>query len=172
MKFDGDPQQLGSFLAHVLTYMQEYSHNNPTEETKGVNAGTRRGHSPMDGEPPHNANSPQLRNFNCFMTALRWQFEDQLANWKARHCIKTVQQGCRMVAEYTEEFHGVPLALQGRLWPAFMTGACCPRKWRLTKPKTSTTQPELGRSHLRKGRERLPKLNPCMRDPLPASNVA
>lgn len=31
MKFDGDPQQLGFFLAHVLTYMQEYGHKIPTE---------------------------------------------------------------------------------------------------------------------------------------------
>lgn len=29
VKFNGDPQQLRFFLAHVLTYMQEYSHKIP-----------------------------------------------------------------------------------------------------------------------------------------------
>lgn len=33
-KFDGDPQQLGFFLAHVLIYMQEYGHKIPTEGGK------------------------------------------------------------------------------------------------------------------------------------------
>lgn len=31
VKFNGIPQQLRFFLAHVLTYMQEYSHEIPTK---------------------------------------------------------------------------------------------------------------------------------------------
>lgn len=34
MKFNGDPQQLGFFLAHVLAYMQEYGPEIPTEDAK------------------------------------------------------------------------------------------------------------------------------------------
>lgn len=52
----------------------------------------------------HNMNAPELRNFDQFMTALCRQFKDPLADSKARDCIKTMCQGLRVVAEYTEEF--------------------------------------------------------------------
>lgn len=42
VKFDGDQQQLGLFLAHVLTYMQEYELEIPIEGTKR-NPGIGRG---------------------------------------------------------------------------------------------------------------------------------
>lgn len=50
----------------------------------------------------HNANALELRNFDCFMTMLHHQFEDSLADQKARDHIKTVRQGCRAIAEYIE----------------------------------------------------------------------
>lgn len=34
IKFDEDPQQLSFFLAHILTYMQEYGHKIPTKGAK------------------------------------------------------------------------------------------------------------------------------------------
>lgn len=51
-----------------------------------------------------NSNSLELRNFNQFMTALRWRFENPLADWQARDSIKMVRQGWCPVAKYIEEF--------------------------------------------------------------------
>lgn len=42
----------------------------------------------------HNANAPELRNFNIFMMALRQRFEDLLADCRGRNHIKIMQQGC------------------------------------------------------------------------------
>lgn len=53
VKFDGDPQQLAFFLAHVITYMQKYGHKIPTEGTKvRVITGVRRCSGQVDGDPP------------------------------------------------------------------------------------------------------------------------
>lgn len=101
MKFDRDPQQLGFFLAHVFTYMQEYGHEIPTE------GATARWMVTL-----HNANSLEFRNFNQFMTAPR--FEDPLADYKARDRIKTVWQGCQLVTDYTKEFPDLACLLD---WP-------------------------------------------------------
>lgn len=59
----------------------------------------------------HNAKNPELQNFKLFMTALRWRFEDPLADWKARDSIKMVRQGCFPEAEYTEEFQDLACCL-------------------------------------------------------------
>lgn len=100
MKFDRDSQQLRFFLAHILTYMQEYGPEIPTEGAK-----VRSVTLALEGATAHwmvtvhNANAPELRNFNQFITVLCQWFEDPLADCKARDCIKTVCQGCRVVAE-------------------------------------------------------------------------
>lgn len=52
----------------------------------------------------HNADAPELWNFNCFMTALWHRFEDPHPDQKARDRIKTIKQGRQLVAEYTKEF--------------------------------------------------------------------
>lgn len=52
----------------------------------------------------HNDDAPELRNFNQFMAVLCKRFEDPLADGKARDRIKTISQGRRGVAEYTQEF--------------------------------------------------------------------
>lgn len=81
MKFDGDPQQLGFFLAHILTYMQEYSHEIPTEGTRvRVVTLALEGTSARWMVTLYKANTLELWNFNQFMTALRWRFKDSLAN--------------------------------------------------------------------------------------------
>lgn len=65
MKFDGDPQQLGFFLAHVLIYKQEYRQEIPT---KGANM--RSVILALEGATAcwmvtlHNKNALELRNFN------------------------------------------------------------------------------------------------------------
>lgn len=59
----------------------------------------------------HNASASELNNFNWFMTALRQWLEDSLGDWKARDHIKTMQQGCRAVTEYTEEFRDLVCCL-------------------------------------------------------------
>lgn len=51
----------------------------------------------------HN-DASELRNFDCFMATLQKSFEDTLADCKARDHIKTISQGCREEAEYTQEF--------------------------------------------------------------------
>lgn len=48
-------------------------------------------------------NAPQLRNYDHFMGALRQHFEDPLAEHKARTQMKTLIQGRRLVAAYTQE---------------------------------------------------------------------
>lgn len=62
----------------------------------------------------HNANAPELRMFNHFMTALRRHFKDPLVDQKARVYIKTVRQGCHLVAEFTKEFWDLVCHLN---WP-------------------------------------------------------
>lgn len=79
VKFDGKLQQLGFFLTHVLTFMQEYGPDLPTEgaQIKCITL-------PLEGAAVcwmitlHNENAPNLRNFNCFMGALHQCFE---AHW-------------------------------------------------------------------------------------------
>lgn len=81
MKFDGDPQQIGLFLAHILTYMQEYSHEIPSEGARvRVVTLALEGTSARWMVTLHKANTLELWNFNQFMTALRWRFKDSLAN--------------------------------------------------------------------------------------------
>lgn len=115
VKFDGDPQRLGFFLVHVLIYMQKYGHEIPTEGAKlRVVTLALEGAAASWMVTLHNANAPELRNFNRFMTALRQRFEDPLADRKARDRIKNAQQGRRRVAEYTEEFRNLAYRLD---WP-------------------------------------------------------
>lgn len=70
----------------------------------------------------HKANEKELRNFYCFMTGLHQRFEDPLAERKVRDCIKTMCQGCRVVAEYTEEFHELACRLEDILISCFKDG--------------------------------------------------
>lgn len=74
------------------TYMQEYGHEVLTEGAKmKVVMLALKGTAGRWMVTLHNSDSPELRNFTWFMTALQWQFEDPLANCKARDHIKTVQ---------------------------------------------------------------------------------
>lgn len=108
VKFDGDPQQLGFFPAHVLTYMQEYRSEIRTEGAKvrcitlALEGAAARWMATL-----HSVNTPELRNFDNFMTVLHHQFEDPPADQKARGHIKIIREGCRAVAEYTNEFRGL-----------------------------------------------------------------
>lgn len=69
----------------------------------------------------HNANAPELRNLNCFMTVLRWQFKDLVADQKARGCIRTIRQERRLAAEYTKEFWDLACCLD---WPEDILVSC------------------------------------------------
>lgn len=55
----------------------------------------------------HDANTPELQNFNQFMAALRCHFEDPLADHKAQEQIKTIWQSRQAVVEYTQEFQAL-----------------------------------------------------------------
>lgn len=104
MKFDGDRQQLGYFMAHILTYMKEFGSEFPSEGTK-VRSITLAlgGATALCMMTLHNTNTLKLRNFDHFMMTFCQQFEDPLVDCKARDCIKTMHQGNRVVAEYTEK---------------------------------------------------------------------
>lgn len=52
----------------------------------------------------HNANAPELQKFHWFMMALHRHFEEPLADLKVHNPIRIMKQGCRLVAEYIEEF--------------------------------------------------------------------
>lgn len=105
MKFDRDPQQLEFFLAQVGTYMQDYGPEIVTEGDK-----LRCVTMALEGAAVrwmvtlHNDNTPC---YNCFMAACCKCFEDPLVNIKARDHIKTISQGQRSVAKYTQEFHNL-----------------------------------------------------------------
>lgn len=94
MKYDGDPQQLGFFLAQVMSHMHEYGREIPSESgwvrfvTIALEHATACWMVTL-----HNADAPELQNFNHFMAALRQRFEDPLADQKARDSIKMVRQG-------------------------------------------------------------------------------
>lgn len=73
VKFNGDRQQLGFFLVHVLTYMQEYRQEIPTKGAKMRSATLAlEGATARWMETLHNANAMDMRNFDFFMTALGW----------------------------------------------------------------------------------------------------
>lgn len=65
VKFDGDPQQLAFFLTQVLTYMQEYGNEIPTEGAKvRVITLVLEGAAARWMVTLHNTNAAELRNFN------------------------------------------------------------------------------------------------------------
>lgn len=105
VKFDRDLQQPGFILAQVWIYMQDNGPKIATEAGK-VRCVT----TALEGAVVwwmvtlHNDDAPELRNFNRFMVALCKRFKDPLADCKAREHIKTINQGHRGVAEYTQEF--------------------------------------------------------------------
>ncbi|XP_060541565.1 zinc finger protein 213-like [Pantherophis guttatus] len=122
VKFDGNPQQLGFFVAHVLTYMQEYGRDFQTQGSRvRVVTLALEGAAARWMVTLHNANAPELWNFDHFMTALRRRFEDPLADRKARDRIKVVRQGRRPVAEYTEEFWDLACRVH---WPEDILVSC------------------------------------------------
>lgn len=65
-------------------YMQEYGQELPSEGAR-VRVITLALEGARDRwmVTLHNANAPELQNFNCFMAVLRWRFEDPVADWKA-----------------------------------------------------------------------------------------
>lgn len=91
IKFDGDPQQLGFFLAHVLTYMQVYGKSLPNNAKIRVITLALEGTAAWWMVTLYNCNAPELWNFNHFMTALRHCFKDHLADQKAKDQIKTIK---------------------------------------------------------------------------------
>lgn len=95
MKFDGDPQQLGFFMAHILTYMKEFGPEIPSEGTKMRSVTLAlEGAMALCMMTFHNANIPKLRNFNHFMVTFCRQFEDPLVDCKgtaSRQCIKAIE---------------------------------------------------------------------------------
>uniref|UniRef100_A0ACB8EQ07 Uncharacterized protein n=1 Tax=Sphaerodactylus townsendi TaxID=933632 RepID=A0ACB8EQ07_9SAUR len=56
--------------------------------------------------------APKLRNFDWFMLALQWRFEDPFLEEKARAHLQRLQQGNCSVADYRAEFQ----QLASRLW--------------------------------------------------------
>lgn len=84
MKFNRDPQQLGFFLGHILTYMQVYRRTLPSEDARvRIVTLALEGAAACWMVTLHNSDAPELRKFNRFMLALRQHFEDHLANQKA-----------------------------------------------------------------------------------------
>lgn len=74
--------------------MQEYMRDLPTKGARArVITLTLEGAAACWMVTLHNADGPELQNFNQLMTALRQRFEDPLANEKARDHIKTMKQG-------------------------------------------------------------------------------
>lgn len=108
VKFDGDPQQLGFFLAHVLAIYKNMGETFPPRDWMRV------GTLFLEGVTAHWMvtlhNGLELQNFNCFRMALRQRFEDTLADQKARDHIKTVRQGWCPVAEWPKviKFYDLP----------------------------------------------------------------
>lgn len=89
MKYDGDPQQLGFFLAQVLSYMHEYGQEIPSENRQvRVVTMALEGAAACWMVTLNNADAPELRNFKQFMAALRQRFKDPLADQKARGASK------------------------------------------------------------------------------------
>ncbi|KAK9395050.1 Retrotransposon-derived protein PEG10 [Crotalus adamanteus] len=115
VKFKGEPTRLGFFLTQVLSYMEEYGQDIPSDKAR-----IRIVQSALDGPAAdwvvnlHDSNAPELSNFNRFMSSLRRRFEDPLADRKARERITTMKQGKRPVAEYTQEFRAIASKLN---WP-------------------------------------------------------
>lgn len=81
---------MGFLLSHILTYMQDYGWEVPSEV-----AWVRVIMLAMEGAAArrmvtlNNAEVPELQNFTRFMAALRQWLEEPLADRKARDCIKT-----------------------------------------------------------------------------------
>ncbi|XP_013929468.1 PREDICTED: neuralized-like protein 4 [Thamnophis sirtalis] len=103
VKFDGNLKKMGFFVAHVITYMQEYGCDFQNRARVRVIT------LAMEGAARwmvtlQDADAPELQDFDWFMIALRQWFKDSLADRKARDHIKVVKQGHQPVAEYTEEF--------------------------------------------------------------------
>lgn len=75
VKYDGFPHQLGFFLFHVLSYMELYGQDIPSD-----NKWMRIVTMALEGAAAqwmvtlHNANAPKLHNINHFMVALRRRF--------------------------------------------------------------------------------------------------
>lgn len=62
----------------------------------------------------HNANTPELWNFDHFMMALQCRFEKPLDDIKAHDHIRVMKQGRWLVVEYTEEFRDLACCVD---WP-------------------------------------------------------
>lgn len=69
----------------------------------------------------HNANTPELRNFNRFMTVLCHRFEGPLVGRKVRECKKTIWQCHTVMAEYIEDFYNLAYRLN---WPEDILISC------------------------------------------------
>uniref|UniRef100_A0A8C6XGC2 Retrotransposon gag domain-containing protein n=1 Tax=Naja naja TaxID=35670 RepID=A0A8C6XGC2_NAJNA len=114
VKYGGDPKELGFFLAQVWNHMEEYGEDFSSEAAK-VRCLTRA----LEGTAAkwmvtlHNDNDPLLMNYDLFTTALWARFEDPLAERKARIRMKTINQGRRSVAEYTQEFRELAYHIRG-----------------------------------------------------------
>uniref|UniRef100_A0A8C5WSY3 DUF4939 domain-containing protein n=1 Tax=Laticauda laticaudata TaxID=8630 RepID=A0A8C5WSY3_LATLA len=80
VKYGGDPNELGFFLAQVWSHMEEYGDGFSSEAAK-VRCVTRtlEGTAAKWTVTLHNDNASQLINYDLFMRALCARFEDQLA---------------------------------------------------------------------------------------------
>lgn len=96
MKFNGNPQQLGFFLAPRVWFRNNYR----KWQNEVCHHGSGRCCSTVD-DLSHNDDASKLRYFNRFMAALP---SDSRTPWltadcKARDCIKTISQGLKGVAK-------------------------------------------------------------------------
>ncbi|XP_058033410.1 protein-tyrosine kinase 6 isoform X1 [Ahaetulla prasina] len=115
-KYGGDPKGLRCFLTQVWNHMQDWGEDFLSDAAR-VRCVTRA----LEGVAAdwmavlHSENSPLLGNYDQFMAALRTRFEDPLAGPRARRRMKSIHQGRRSVAEYTQEFRELVPYMRG--WP-------------------------------------------------------
>ncbi|XP_058041525.1 receptor activity-modifying protein 1 isoform X1 [Ahaetulla prasina] len=113
-KFDGNAKELGLFLALVNNHMMDWGENYWSQAAQ-VRAVTQNltGRAAAWFVSLYSGHSPSLQNYEHFMTALRRRFEDPLAEQKAKSRMKTIRQGRRPVADYSQEFSDLVPLMRG-----------------------------------------------------------
>ncbi|XP_058041925.1 uncharacterized protein LOC131199783 [Ahaetulla prasina] len=113
-KFDGNAKELELFLAIVNDHMIDWGEDYWSQAAQ-VRAVTHNltGRAAAWLVSLYTNHSPLLQNYEHFITALRRRFEDPLAEQKAKGRMKTIRQGRRPVADYSQEFSDLVPLMRG-----------------------------------------------------------
>uniref|UniRef100_A0ACB8F8H9 Uncharacterized protein n=1 Tax=Sphaerodactylus townsendi TaxID=933632 RepID=A0ACB8F8H9_9SAUR len=94
VNFDGNPDNLAFFLIQVGSYMEVHGGDLQSERKRVFEVGTQ-----LRGEAANwlaglvEGDAPEIYNLEWFLLALRWRFEDPLAEEKARAALQRLRQG-------------------------------------------------------------------------------